>query len=85
MSTTSSDKTDYVGPARNSNVVYVIVGDRAKFDQIKRPVTTHDPLPDGRRVLSKTIGNWSMQSDEGIVIFQHWLDEEPTQQKANDK
>lgn len=85
MSTTSGRKPYYVEPVPNSNVVYVIVGDRTKFDLIKRPATTHDPLPDGRRVLSKTIGNWSMSSDDGLVIFQHWIDAESTEQKANDK
>jgi hypothetical protein len=43
----------------------VIVADQKKFDQIHRPVTQHPLLPDGRRVLSKTIGNWDMASDDG--------------------
>jgi hypothetical protein len=63
-------------------VVYVIVGDRKKFDQIERPVTEHSPLPDGRRVMSKAIGNWTMASNDGLVIFQHWIDA-PTSQPSN--
>lgn len=65
--------SDYVSPVPRTGVVYVIVDDRKKFDQIERPVTEH-ALPDGRHVLSKTIGNWSMTSDDGLVIFQHWID-----------
>lgn len=49
--------SDYVGPVPGGNVVYVIVGDRAKFDQIARPMTDHSTGPAGMRVLSKTIGN----------------------------
>lgn len=65
---------DYVGPVPGSNVVYVIVGDRAKFDQIDRPMTDHFTRPTGMRVLSKSVGNPSASSDEGLVIFQYWLD-----------
>jgi hypothetical protein len=62
--------SDYVGPAPGGNVVCVIVGDRAKFDQIARPMTDHPPGPAGR-VLSKTIGDPTC-SEDGLVIFQHW-------------
>lgn len=66
--------TDFVGPVPNTGIVYVIVGDRTKFDQINRPVTEHPPQPNGRQCLSKSIGTWVMSSDDGLVIFQHWLD-----------
>ncbi|GEM_PF-3411007 len=84
MNASSERKRDFVSPVAGMNVVYVIVADRAKFDQIQRPATTHDPLPDGRRVLSKMIGDWSML-DDGLVIFQHWLEDASDEQKGNDK
>lgn len=65
---------DYIGPVPGSSVVYVIVGDRGKFDQIDRPMTDHSTRSTGMRVLSKTVGNPSASSDEGLVIFQYWLD-----------
>lgn len=77
-----ASQPDYVSPVPGTGVVYAIVADRKKFDQIDRPVTQHEPLPDGRRCMSKTIGNWSMASNEGLVIFQHWLDA-PTSQPSN--
>jgi hypothetical protein len=64
---------DCVGPVPGSNVVYVIVGDRAKFDQIDRPMIDHSTRRTGMRVLSKTVGNPNSSSDEGLVIFQYWI------------
>ncbi|MDY0965400.1 hypothetical protein [Massilia sp. CFBP9026] len=64
--------SDYVGPVAGGSVVYVIVGDRAKFDQIARPVTEHPAGPAGR-VWTKAIGD-SACSEDGLVIFQHWPD-----------
>ena len=64
--------SDYVGPVGGGSVVYVIVGDRARFDQIDRPVTEYPAGPAGR-VLTKTIGA-TARSEDGLVIFQHWPD-----------
>lgn len=83
MNTATLRMTDFVGPIPGQNIVYVIVADRAKFDQIQRPATTHEPLPDGRRVLSKTIGNWPMSPEDGLVIFQHWLEATADEQKSD--
>ncbi len=74
--------SDYVGPAPGGNVVYVIVGDRAKFDQIARPMTDHSTGPAGMRVLSKTIGNQSVSSEDGLVIFQYWFDGSDSKREA---
>lgn len=76
-------RTDYVGPVPGSNTVYVIVADRAKFDQINRPMTDHRELQGGPRVLTKTIGDYTAVTNEGLVVFQHWLEDEPTKQEDN--
>ena len=67
-------KTDYVGPVPGTNVVYVLVGERGKFDLIDRPVTDHSTRDGGQRLLTKTVGE--LVGNQGVVIFQHWLDDE---------
>jgi hypothetical protein len=79
LSATTLVQSDSVSPVPNSKIVYVVVANRKNFDQIDRPVTEHPPLPDGRRCLSKDIGNWSMASNDGLVIFQHWIAPATTQ------
>lgn len=63
--------TDYVGPVPGSKIVYVIVGDRAKFDMIDLPEMDHLPQPHGH-CLSKVAGSMS-DPQNMAVIFQHWL------------
>jgi hypothetical protein len=71
MDQTSILTTDYVGVIPGCSLVYVIVADRKKFDDIKGPVTDHSQHKDGRRVLTKSTGN--LDSAECMVTFQYWL------------
>lgn len=63
--------TDYVGPVQGSKIVYVIVGDRAKFDMIDLPEQDHLAQPHGH-CLSKVVGNLT-DRESVTVIFQHWI------------
>jgi hypothetical protein len=61
---------DFVGTPSGAHV-FVLVGDRTKFDSIRRPRTDHGRRPDGNRVLIKRI-----EQDGITVIFHHWISED---------
>lgn len=70
---TIADKSDYVGVIDGADAVYVIVGDRAKFEMIQRPVTDHGKQANGNHVLTKTVAGDLAFAEHGVVIFQHWI------------
>ncbi|CAG9235984.1 hypothetical protein PSP6_690116 [Paraburkholderia tropica] len=54
--------------------LYVVVGERAKFDAIPFPATEHDKGANGTvNLLVKSVDT----TDGSMVIFQHWLEEQP--------
>ncbi|WP_424782709.1 hypothetical protein [Paraburkholderia sp.] len=66
-------RTDAVDVSPNGIPVYVVIGEREKFDTIALPVFEFDNRAESRgHVLTK-----SVDDPDGIpiIVFQHWLEE----------
>jgi hypothetical protein len=64
---TTERKHDYVGVHGNEKIVYVLVADREKFDQIPLPAVEHDKRVAKRGHLSSK----TLDSPDLMVDFQH--------------
>jgi hypothetical protein len=66
----TDENHDFVGVHGDAKIVYVLVADRLKFDQIPLPCVEHDNRVAKRgHLLSKTL-----DADQLMVVFQHWLE-----------